>query len=237
MADKAGKIKHVGMIMDGNRRWARKHKLESVLKGHEKGGDIFMDVCTWCQDLEIPYLTVYAFSYDNFNRTEEEVTGLFQILEDIFVRKLPVCLERDIRVVAVGNFDLLPEKTVKTLKNAMEKTSHCQNLVVNIAIAYGGHDETVRAAKKIAQDVLDGKISIDDIDMNTYTNYLDLHGCPEMDLMIRTGGDMRLSGFFPWETSYSEFVFTDTLWPDFSFKKFKKIVDEYYDKTRVNKGK
>lgn len=237
MAEKATQIKHIGVIMDGNRRWARQHKLESVVKGHEKGGDKFMEICTWCQEAGIPYLTVYAFSYDNWNRTSEEITGLFDLMEKVFTKHLKTCLNRGIRVIPIGNFEKVSEKSRQILENAAEKTKHCNSLTVNIAISYGGHDETVRVARKIAEDAVSGKINLSDIDETLYKSYLDEAESPDMDLVIRTGGDKRLSGFFPWETAYSEFVYLDTLWPDMTHEEFDNIIETYYEKTRINKGK
>lgn len=237
MSSNATKIQHIGVIMDGNRRWARQHKFESVIRGHEKGVDKFMETCLWCQEREIKHLTVYAFSYDNWNRAKEEVTGLMNLMEAFFTSKLDTCLKRGIRLVPIGNFSIMPEKNRKTLFRAAEMTKHCDSLIVNVAISYGGHDETVRVARKIAEDAASGKIKPEEVTQELYIKYLDLAHSPEMDLVIRTGGDKRLSGFFPWETSYSEFVFTDVLWPDLSHEDFDNIIESYYEKVRINKGK
>ncbi len=237
MAQQAQKINHLGIIMDGNRRWARLHKLESVVKGHEKGGDKFIETCMWCQESQIPYLTVYAFSYDNWNRSNEEVEGIFELLESFFTKRIDTCIKRDIRLIPIGNMDMLSERSRNTLQNAADLTRHCKTLTVNIAISYGGHDETLRAAKKFALDVKAGKVDPGDLTPELYKSYLDEYESPEMELVIRTGGDKRLSGFFPWETAYSEFCFLDVLWPDFSHEDFDNAIEAYYAKTRINKGK
>ncbi len=237
MAEKATQIKHLGVIMDGNRRWARQHKFEAVIKGHEKGVDKFMEVCMWCQEACIKNLTVYAFSYDNWNRSGEEVNGLMDLMERFFTAKVQTCINRGIKLVPIGNFERMSEKSRKTLERAAEMTKDCTSLTVNVAISYGGHDETVRIAKKIASDVASGKISVDDITQETYAKYLDVSHSGEMELVIRTGGDVRLSGFFPWETSYAEISCIDVLWPDFSHEQFDYCLEKYYDKTRINKGK
>lgn len=237
MAEKAKHINHLGVIMDGNRRWARLHKLETVLKGHEKGVDKFMELCMWCQESQIKNLTVYAFSYDNWNRSEEEVSGLMDLLDRFFKSKVQTCINRGIRLIPIGNFDKMSENSAETLRRAAEMTKDCSSLIVNVAISYGGHDETVRIAKKIASDVASGKISPEDINEELYKNYLDVSHSGEMDLVIRTGGDFRLSGFFPWETSYAEISCTDVLWPDFSHEQFDYCIEKYYEKTRINKGK
>lgn len=237
MAEEIKNIQHIGVIMDGNRRWARQHKFETVIKGHEKGVDKFMEICMWCQEKNIKHLTVYAFSYDNWNRTNEEVSGLMNLMETFFTSKVDTCIRRGIRLVPIGNFSIMPEKNRETLFKAAEMTKDCTSLTVNVAISYGGHDETVRVARKIAEDVATGKVKPEEVTNELYIKYLDLSHSPEMDLVIRTGGDKRLSGFFPWETAYSEFVFLDTLWPDFSHEEFDFVIEGYYEKVRINKGK
>jgi len=237
MAEKAMQIQHIGVIMDGNRRWARQHKLESVIKGHEKGVDKFMELCMWCQEAKIPHLTVYAFSYDNWNRTDDEVKALFDLMERFFTSKVKTCINRGIRLIPIGNFEKLSPSSKETLDKAAKETEHCTSLTVNVAISYGGHDETLRVARKIAKDAANGKIDPSDIDEKLYTSYLDEHLSPPMELVIRTGGDKRLSGFFPWETAYSELSYLDVLWPDFSHEMFDDVLDEYYAKTRINNGK
>jgi len=237
MAEKATELRHVGVIMDGNRRWARQHKFDAVIKGHEKGVDKFMELWMWCQERSIKHLTVYAFSYDNWNRTSDEVDGLMDLLERFFTSKVDTCIRRGIRLIPIGNFSVMKDKNRETLLKAAEMTKDCTSLTVNVAISYGGHDETVRVAKKIAEDAVAGRIKTEDITPDLYIKYLDLSHSPEMDLVIRTGGDKRLSGFFPWETAYSEFCYLDVLWPDFTHEQFDYAVDEYYEKVRINKGK
>ena len=149
-------LQHVGVIMDGNRRWARQHKFETVIKGHEKGVDKFMELCMWCQERAIKHLTVYAFSYDNWNRTSEEVDGLMELMERFFTDKVQTCIRRGIRLVPIGNFSVMKEKNRETLFKSAEMTKHCTSLTVNVAISYGGHDETVRIARRIAEDAVAG---------------------------------------------------------------------------------
>lgn len=237
MAEKATQINHIGVIMDGNRRWARQHKFDAVIKGHEKGVDKFMELCMWCQESRIKNLTVYAFSYDNWNRSDEEVDGLMDLMERFFRSKVQTCINRGIRLVPIGNFERMSQKSKDTLFNAAEMTKDCTSLTVNVAMSYGGHDETVRIAKKIASDVSEGKLKLEDITQETYSKYLDVAHSGEMELVIRTGGDFRLSGFFPWETCYAEMMCLDVLWPDFSHEQFDWCVEQYYAKTRINKGK
>lgn len=191
----------------------------------------------WCQERSIKNLTVYAFSFDNWNRTSEEVDGLMDLMERFFTSKVETCIRRGIRLVPIGNFSVMKEKNRETLFKAAEMTKDCTSLTVNVAISYGGHDETVRIAKRIASDVAEGKLNVDDITQETYAKYLDVSHSGEMELVIRTGGDFRLSGFFPWETCYAEITCLDVLWPDFSHEQFDYCIDRYYEKTRINKGK
>ncbi len=230
------KLTHLGVIMDGNRRWARKHMLASVLKGHEKGVDAFIDTCKWCEELGIKYLTVYAFSTENWNRNIEEVSGLFNIMERFFVEEVDTCIERDIKMVIVGDLQRLDEKAQETVKKTMEMTAHCKTLTCQVAISYGGRDEILRAVNKYALEVKDGKASGEKLTEEQFESYLDTPGIPDIDMVIRTGGNHRLSNFFPWQSTYSEIYFTDTLWPDFSREELEKAIS-YYENIQINKGK
>ncbi len=227
-------IRHVGVIMDGNRRWARAHMLGSVLRGHEAGVDTFMNLCLWCEDAGIPNLTVYAFSTENWNRSAEEVDGLFALMERFFRDRLDDCLKHDIRIRIVGDLSRLGESAKETVRRTMELTAHCRTLLCQIAISYGGRDEIVRAARAYGEDLLkDPGLALDE---EAFGKYLDTADVPDMDLVIRTGGNHRLSNFFPWQSAYAELYFTDTLWPDFSQEEFNAIIDAFAG-VKINKGK
>ena len=257
------KVQHLGVIMDGNRRWARKHMFTSVMKGHEKGVDTFIDLCKWCQEAGIKYLTVYAFSTENWSRSREEVTSLFKLMESFFINEVKTCLERDIRMVIIGDKTRLAPEDQETVRKTEEITAHCKSLICQVAISYGGRDEILRAVKKYAEDLLnrekadlpngdmadlpDGKKAVlpdkekdvplpADLTEETFEKYLDTAGVPDIDLVIRTGGNHRLSNFFPWQTTYSEIWFTDTLWPDFTQEELQEALD-YYETIQINKGK
>ena len=233
------KVTHLGVIMDGNRRWAKAHMLSSVLEGHRRGVDTFIDLCRWCEEEGIPYLTVYAFSTENWKRSKEEVSGLFRLMEDFFTNEVETCIERDIRMKIVGDLSLLDEKARETVRRTMERTAHCRTLVCQVAISYGGRDEIVRAARAYAKDAAaaaaEGR-EIPELTEEGFDAYLDTAGIPDMDLVLRTGGNRRLSNFFPWQTVYSEIVFTDTLWPDFSREELRSAL-AYYEGIKINKGK
>ncbi len=230
------KVRHLGVIMDGNRRWARAHMLESVMRGHEKGVDTFIDICKWCEEEEIPYLTVYAFSTENWNRSEQEVSSLFKLMERFFKEEVGTCIERDIRMVIVGDLSRLDPEARETVQRTMELTKDCKTLVCQVAISYGGRDEIIRAARRYAEDVKEGKADPADLTEEVFDGYLDTAGIPDIDFVIRTGGNRRLSNFFPWQTVYSEIWFTDTLWPDFTKEELREALD-YYEHIQINKGK
>lgn len=229
-------VRHLGVIMDGNRRWARQHMFQSVMRGHEKGIDAFIDCCKWCQEAGIRYLTVYAFSTENWRRSQEEVSGLFTLMKKFFQDEVHTCLERDIRMVIIGDRSHFDEDTLNTIRRTEEMTKDCRSLYVQVAISYGGRDEIVRAAGKFAEDVRAGKKEPEQLTEDTFSGYLDTAGIPDIDLVIRTGGNRRLSNFFPWQTTYSEIWFTDILWPDFSQKDMKEALD-YYADIQINQGK
>ena len=230
------KVRHLGVIMDGNRRWAKKHMFKSVMRGHEKGLDAFMDTCTWCQDEGIPYLTVYAFSTENWERSREEVSSLFNLMGKFFRDEIDTCISRDIRIKVIGDLSRLDAESMETVRRAESMTAHCSNLVVQIAISYGGRDEIVRAIKAYAEKAARGEVDPENLTEKEFENYLDTAGVPDIDLVIRTGGNRRLSNFFPWQTVYSEIWFTDVLWPDFS-KADMKAALYYYETIKINKGK
>lgn len=230
------KLNHLGIIMDGNRRWAKKNKKVSTLVGHEEGAKRFGDLLKWCITENISYLTVYAFSTENFNRSKEEVDGLFSLFEKFFKANIAQCVEEGIKILFIGDRTLLSDNSRNIIMETENKTSNGNKLVVQIALAYGGRDEIVRSIKDIVSDVRNGFLDIEDINEDLFSNYLDTCGIPDLDLIIRTGGNKRLSNFLPWQSTYSEIVFTDTLWPDFSYEELKDIIS-YYGDIQINKGK
>lgn len=230
------KVKHLGIIMDGNRRWAKKNKMKSILIGHDTGARKLLDVCKWCKNAGIEYLSVYAFSTENWNRSKEEINGLFQLMNKFFNQELDTFIKEDINIKILGNRSLLHKTEITTIEKVEEATSLCKTLRLNIALSYGGHDEILRAVTKCFDDIKKQNISIEDINEETFSNYLDTQGCPNIDMVIRTGGNRRLSNFFPWQTAYAELYFSDILWPDFN----KTLFDEalrYYENTNINNGK
>jgi len=223
--------------MDGNRRWAKKNGLPSF-QGHDQGAEVFVDVCDWCGNAGIDYLTVYAFSTENWKRSQVEVFHIFGLLERFFTEKIGRCLENGIRVRVIGERDRFDARTMSVILDAEERTSNCTNLNVQIALSYGGRDEIVRAVKRLAGDLLANKQTPEGISEEVFSSYLDTAGIPDVDLVIRTGGaeNRRLSNFLPWQTVYSELYFSDLLWPEFSRGEFENAIGHYKSAT-IKKGK
>ncbi len=230
------RVQHLGVIMDGNRRWAKQHMFQSVMRGHEAGVDTFIDLCEWCENADIPYLTVYAFSTENWKRSQQEVKDLFKLMRRFFVDEIHRCIEMGVSVHVVGNLEPLSEEDLQVVKNAEEVTKDCKKLYLQIAMSYGGRDEILRAVSAYAKKVQEGAEDPDAITEEIFEQYLDTANVPDMDLVIRTGGNHRLSNFFPWQTTYSEIYFTDCLWPDFSEEILGDALTEF-EQIQINKGK
>ena len=230
------KPQHIGVIMDGNRRWAKQHMFTSVMRGHEKGVDTFIDLCEWCENAEIPYLTVYAFSTENWKRAQEEVRDLFSLMRRFFRDEIHRCVEMGVSVHVVGSLDRFSEVDLKVIRDAEEITKDGKKLYLQIALSYGGRDEIVRAARAWAADVAAGKKDASSLTEEEFESYLYTAGVPDIDLVIRTGGDVRLSNFFPWQTTYADLWFTDVLWPDFSKTALQEALS-WYENVKINKGR
>lgn len=226
---------HIAIIMDGNRRWAKKRLMPTQL-GHAQGADNLERVADACADLGVKYLTVYAFSTENWKRSEEEVNYLMKLLTkhiNDFDKRIK---NRDIRFRLVGDINRLDDELQNGIRRIEERTKDKPGLTLNIAINYGGRAEMTIATKRIAEEVKEGKINVEDITEDLVSKYLQTLDTPDPELIIRTGGEERLSGFLLWQSSYSELYFTDTLWPDFDENELKKAIDEYNNRKR-NFGK
>ena len=219
---------HVAVIMDGNGRWAKKRFLPRNY-GHAEGAKALEAICENCDKLGIKYLTVYAFSTENWKRSVEEVTGIMNLFRKYLVDSIERSNNSNMKVNLIGKREGLPEDIVQKMDDLERETAGNTGLQFHIAINYGGRDEIVRAVKKIMKDAGAGKISADDIDESLFAEYLDTKGVPDPDLLIRTSGEERTSNFLPWQLAYSEFYFTDTLWPDFDMDSLIEAV-RYYNK-------
>jgi len=227
---------HIAIIMDGNRRWAKQRKLD-VRLGHKKGAETIEMIAKYCNKIGVKYLTVYAFSTENWKRTKEEVGALMLLLQnylDIFAKTAD---SENIRIKMLGNREGLSEGLLNKIDNTIEMTKNNTGLTFNIAFNYGGRDEIVKAMQKIASKAKEGKINIEDINENLISEHLYTNSIPDPDLMIRTSGEIRTSNFLPWQLVYSEFYFTDKLWPDFSTEDLDNAILEYSKRTRKFGGK
>lgn len=223
--------RHVAIIMDGNGRWAQQRK-KPRLFGHKAGADSVSAIVETCREIGIEYLTLYAFSSENWNRPEQEVSGLMSILKRYLDSELNRMLKNDIRLKAIGDHSRLPDSVRKALARTEELTSGNTKLTLNLALSYGSRDEIVRAVQKIATRCLQDGFAPEEITDLTITNSLDTCGMPDPDLMIRTGGEARLSNFLLWQISYAEIIFTETMWPDFRKEALLEAIREYQSRER-----
>ena len=207
--------KHVAIIMDGNGRWAKKHRL-SVAKGHRQGTETLREIIRHTDDLKIGSLSIYAFSTENWKRSPEEVGALMQLILDFFQSEIDELDEKNVRILIMGDKSALPQKQRETLIEAERRTCGNTGLNLNIALNYGGRAELTRAARLLAEQVQQGTIKPEDIDEERLSESLYTAGQPDVDLMIRTSGEMRLSNFLLWQCAYAEFEFPKVLWPDFT---------------------
>ena len=206
---------HVAIIMDGNGRWAKKHHL-NVSRGHHQGTENLREIIRHTDDLGIRVLSLYAFSTENWNRSEEEVSALMQLMLDFFASEIDELDAKNVRILILGDKGRLPEKQREVLKEAEKRTESNTGLRLNIAINYGSRAEIVKAAREIAVLVKNGAIRAEEINEQTISDHLYTGGQPDVDLLIRTSGEQRLSNFLLYQNAYAEFVFPETLWPDFS---------------------
>ena len=219
---------HLAVIMDGNGRWAKKRFLPRNY-GHAEGAKALEAICENCEKLGIKYLTVYAFSTENWKRSVEEVSGIMNLFRKYLVDSIERSNNANMRVRLIGKREGLADDIVQKMENLERETAGNTGLQFYIAINYGGRDEIVRATKKLISDVQAGAVSEENIDESVFGTYLDTAGVPDPDLLIRTSGEERTSNFLPWQLAYSEFYFTDTLWPDFDMDSLVKAV-RYYNK-------
>ena len=230
--DSAGRLpEHIAIIMDGNGRWAKLHTLGRVA-GHQKGAEAVRATVQACREIGIRYLTLYAFSSENWSRPRKEVGALMKLLAEYIRSELAEMLENGIRLAVIGEIDALTEPVRGLLKEAMAKTALNRDMVLTLALSYGGRDEIVAAAAKIAGDVLAGRLSPEAITKEVFSRYLFTADMPDPDLLIRTSGEYRLSNFLLWQAAYAEFYFTDVLWPDFRKEDLLAAIDEYRRRER-----
>ena len=223
--------KHIAIIMDGNRRWAKKNGFDSKM-GHKKGAENLDKLAHYANEIGLKYLTVYAFSTENWKRSEEEVGALMIILEGYLDEFTKRANSENIKVKVIGNIAKLNNSLQKKIKNIIDKTKNNTGLTINIAFNYGGREEIVNSTIQIAKAVKNGDIEINDIDENMISNNLYTKNQPDPDLLIRTGGELRISNFLPWQMVYTEFYFINKYWPDFGREDLLNAIKEYQNRNR-----
>lgn len=222
---------HVAIIMDGNGRWAKKRLLPRNM-GHRQGAKVLEQICRDASDLGIKYLTVYAFSTENWKRSVEEVTGIMNLLRSYLTNCVERAAKDGMRIRVIGDRSALDADIVAMIENAERETASFDKLDFTIALNYGGRDEICRTVKKIAKKVQDGELSVDDITESEIQKCLDTADIPDPDLLIRTSGELRLSNYLIWQLAYAEFYFTDTLWPDFNKESLKEAIRYFNGRDR-----
>ena len=229
--DKNSMPKHIAIIMDGNRRWAKKQG-KNASYGHKEGAKTLEKIVRYANKIGLKYITVYAFSTENWKRAEEEVSALMMLLQNYLDDYSKRADTENIRVKILGDITALSSGMQKSILRCMERTKDNTGVTFNIALNYGGRDEIVKAVKKIAEDVKEGKIDVNTINEEMISNNLYTAGMPDPDLLIRTSGELRLSNFLPWQVVYSEFLFVDKNWPDFTEEDLDNAIIEYQKRTR-----
>ena len=225
------KCQHIAVIMDGNGRWAGSRGLPR-LSGHQAGTDAVSRTIEACCKLGVRYLTLFGFSSENWNRPEAEVKGLMKMLKFQLDRQMPKLMENGIRFRAIGDLDRLPQEVRESLDIDIEKTKNNKKMDLIFAVSYGGRDEIVAAAKKLASDCEKGDFSSDKITQETFSKAMWSSDIPDPDLLIRTSGEMRISNFLLWQLAYSEIVVTDVLWPDFDEQTLKDCIEQFSKRER-----
>lgn len=226
---------HVGIIMDGNRRWAKEKSLIPQL-GYKEGADNLERIAEVCEEIGIKYLTVFAFSTENWKRSKDEVDYLMNLFSSSIKKFKSRSNEKNYRIQLTGDINGLNKNLQNEILEVEEDTKNNRGLTINFAINYGGRAEILIATKNIAKDYNEGKINLEDINEDLFNNYVQTKNSPDPDLIIRTGGEQRLSGFLIWQSAYSEFYFTNVYWPDFDRNELEKAVKEYSNRKR-NFGK
>jgi len=235
MLDKERIPKHIAIVMDGNGRWANNKGLPR-LAGHNAGMVAMKEIVKHSSVLGVKHLTVYAFSTENWKRSVDEVNGIFKLLVLYVEKELNELNKNNVRVRILGDYSKLPVEAVKSLEKALEKTDKNTGLQFNIALNYGSRDEIIQAIRLIGEDIRQGLVKPENITEESFSKYLftgeKFADVPDPDLVIRTSGEKRLSNFLLWQSAYSEFVFTETLWPDFTPAEYEKAIEEYQNRNR-----
>ncbi len=222
---------HIAIIMDGNGRWAKSKNLPRAA-GHRKGVETVRTMVQSCINLGVKYLTLYTFSTENWNRPQKEITTLMRLMVRSLKNETNELNKNNVKITTIGDENSLPQIVQKELKHAKEKTKDNNSLVLNLALSYSGRWEILEAAKKVAKDYAENKIELEDITENYFSDKLSTSGIPDPDLMIRSGGEQRISNFLIWQIAYSELFVTKVLWPDFNCKNLIEAIEDYQHRER-----
>lgn len=222
---------HIAIIMDGNMRWAKRRNLP-VAAGHKAGVSNIETICDACQEFGVKYLTLYAFSSENWGRPQEEVSYLMKLLDEYLEREIRVLMQKNVKIVVSGNLEKLSSKTKDRIRIIEEETKNNTALTLNVAFSYGARQEIADACKKIAAQICDKKIEAHEINEELIAKYLYQPTIPDPDLLIRTAGDHRVSNFLLWQIAYSEFYFTESFWPDFARQNLLEAIIDYNKRER-----
>ena len=223
--------RHIAIIMDGNGRWAKQHAMGRI-RGHKKGAQAVRTTVTACRELGISYLTLFAFSSENWGRPSDEINALMSLLADYLDQEASTMQKQEIKLTTIGDIDRLYSPVQKKLLDVKKLTEHNDKMVLNLALSYGGRDEMIAAVKKMISDHADGKLNMDDINQDLVSRYLYTGGMPDPDLLIRTSGEYRISNFLLWQLAYTELYFTDVLWPDFKKDDLMRAIAVYQSRER-----
>lgn len=222
--------KHIGIIMDGNGRWAKKRLLPRNM-GHKKGAEVFQDITRYCDQLGLEVVTFYAFSTENWKRPQEEIDGIMKLLKEYLIKAFDYEKENH-KVIFLGDKSAFKGELLDLMLDIEDKTSHRTGMTLNIALNYGARNEIVTACKNIAQKVKDNELDIEDIDETLFSGNLYTSGQPDPDFILRPSGEQRISNFLLWQSAYSEFVYMDVLWPDFTRKDLDSAIEEFSKRSR-----
>jgi undecaprenyl diphosphate synthase len=223
--------KHVAIIMDGNGRWAKKQGMARIF-GHRNALEAIRDAVEGAREIGTKAVTLYTFSTENWNRPKLEVEGLMSLLVSALKKELPEFQRKNVKVEAIGNLNSLPKKAQKTLASVIDQTKTNDKITLTFALSYGSREEIVNAVQNISKKVVNNELSVEEINENVINNHLYTVSLPEVDLVIRTSGEQRISNFLLWQIAYAEFHFTEVLWPDFRRNDFYKAVFEYQNRER-----
>lgn len=222
---------HIAIIMDGNRRWAKEHNVP-IQMGHKEGAKTIEKIVKYANQIGLKYITVYAFSTENWKRSQEEVSWLMQLLQNYLDEYSKRADTQNIKIRVLGDMSALNQGLQNSIAEAIERTKNNTGTSFNIALNYGGRDEIVKATQKIAKQVQEGTLSIEDINEEVLSNNMYTYDMPDPDLMIRTSGELRTSGFLMWQLAYTEFLFVDKYWPDFTEKDLDDAIEAYGKRKR-----